>query len=118
MEMNKCLILIFIMFLLIMEGCQNKKLHEADIVGKWKSQDSAWIKFNNDSTFSTYAFPAEFVLLPFSEYKNVRFNGNGKWIINNPNSNFEIYLDFDQVSDPKCNSAFHLQVSGTKGLFG
>jgi hypothetical protein len=100
---------------LLLQACGGKEPLRSDIIGTWKGSDGAMFVFNEDGTFTEKSFPAEFVLLPKNKYKNVIFDGSGKWLIRKGSSNWEVYVDFKQVSDKKCSSAFPLLIAGENG---
>ena len=99
-------------FSLLLQACGGNEPTRKDIIGSWKSSVGAMFVFNEDGTFTEKLFPAEFVLLPRNEYKNVRFDGSGKWLLRKGSSNWEVYIDFEQVSDKRCSSAFPLLITG------
>ncbi|MGN6713894.1 hypothetical protein [Anaerocolumna jejuensis] len=118
--MKRVIIITVLMLPIIFQACnsnsQVKDPKQIDVVGTWENPDGAMFIFKEDGTFSGTSFPAEFVLLPRDEYKNVRFDGNGKWALRKGNTNWEVFIDFKQVSDKRCSSAFPLLIAGESGI--
>ena len=99
------------------QGCNNNKIpYPSDFIGVWKSVDKTEFTFRKDGTFNLTFFPVDLVLLPKSNYANQRFNGSGTWVLRKGKVNWEIYLDFTQVSDKKYSSAFPLLIGGGSGI--
>ena len=107
------LITVFSFFL---QACSGSEPTRNDIIGVWKSSDGGVFVFNDDGTFTEKYFPAGFVLLPKNEYADVRFDGSGNWLLRRGNSNWEIYIDFQHVSDKRCSTAFPLLIAGANGI--
>jgi hypothetical protein len=51
------------------------------VIGICKSNDGAIFEFNGDGTFTEKSFPEELVLLPIQEFKDVKFDGSGDWLL-------------------------------------
>ena len=105
-----------VMFSFLLQACGAKEPNRSDVIGTWKSSDGSEVILNSDGTFKEKSFPAELVLLQKDRYKNIRFDGIGKWEFKNENSYWEVYLDFEQVSDSNCRSAFPLLIAGKNGF--
>jgi hypothetical protein len=99
-------------------SCGGKDPAQGDVIGRWRGPDTAILDFNQDGTFTARSFPAEYVLLPKNKFINVRFDGEGKWLLRKGNTNWEVYLDFTQVSDKNCSSSFPLLMEGENGALG
>lgn len=110
--MKKVLILVGMFF----QGCNSQSPIENDILGNWEGQDGSVFVFKADGTFSSSSLPAQLVLLPKDQYVNQRFDGTGKWLLRKGSTNWEVYINFKQVSDKKYKSAFPLLVAGENGL--
>jgi hypothetical protein len=117
MEMRIILLNLMIISSIFFQSCNGKDPIQNDIVGIWHSPDGCVLDFRKNGTFAVTYFPAEFVLLPKNEYKKLRFDGTGTWLLRSVNSNWEVYLDFKQVSDKRCSSAFPLLIAGEKGIW-
>jgi hypothetical protein len=113
---SRTIINLVAIFSLLFQACGGKDPALSDIIGRWQSSDGAMFVFNKDGTFREKSFLAEFVLLPKNEYKNVRFDGTGTWLFRKGSSNWEVYIDFKEVSNKKCSSAFPLLIAKENGI--
>jgi hypothetical protein len=113
--MKRTIIKLFIMLSFLLQGCEGQKPAREDIVGKWKSPDGAVFEFDKDGSFIAKSFPAEVVFHLDRQFTNIRFDGSGKWVLRKGDTHWEIYLDFQQVSNKECKSVFPLLISGENG---
>jgi hypothetical protein len=114
--MNRTIIKLFTILSFLLQACSSKKPIQDDIVGRWKTSDGAGFQFNKDGSFTAKSFPAEAVFHLDSQFTNVKFDGSGKWMLGKGDGQWEVYLDFQQVSNNKCKSSFPLLIAGKKGV--
>ena len=116
MEGRQIILNVVAIFSLLLQACGGKEPTKQDVIGTWKSIDGAIFILKKDGTFTEKSFPIEFVFQLQPGFKDVRFDGSGKWELKKENSYWEVYLDFEQVSNEKCRSAFPLLISGENGI--
>ena len=116
--MKQILLFVGILFTLF-DSCSSrgKGISKNDISGTWKSTDGAVFVFEDDGTFAAKSISADFVLFPRDEYKNLKINGTGKWVLRKGSNNEEVYVEFMEVDDKKLKCAFPLLIAGENGFF-
>lgn len=114
--MIKARFIISIITILLFQGCSKTIPTENDIVGKWVNSDNAKLEFNADGTFDGESLPGEKIFFPSEEFKNKRFNGNGKWTLKEGQGWWEITLNFKQVSTRKDGFHTKILISGSGGF--
>lgn len=100
----------------MLHACEDKKLTKSDVFGKWENTGGAELFFSEDGKFTAKSLPAELILIPKEHYLNVKFDGSGQWELKKDKSFWAINLDFKEVSNSKCSSAFTLLIAGEKGI--
>ena len=106
----------FFLILLAFASCTTPSPTNKDVIGTWKGENGAEISFKEDGTFTGKSIPAEYILLPPEDYKNIQFSGRGDWELRSGPSNWEVYIEFRETSDKRCLSAFPLLLWGEKGI--
>lgn len=106
-----------VIFSILSESCNTPKLTQDDIIGSWKSSEGALLVLNQDGTFTGKFIPAEFGFFPPDSFRNIKFNGSGKWALKKGASNWEVNMNFDKVTGiDKNGCSFPLLVAGENGL--
>lgn len=106
---------------MLFHSCKSseKGLTQNDLIGTWVSSENAEFIFNGDGTFTGSQIPAEFGFFPIDTFRNVKFNGSGKWELRKAEGaiDWEVYLNFNKVDvKGKNGCVFSLLVGGEKGI--
>ena len=113
--MSKILKLVIALGLVLVQSCNVPEPKSEDILGSWKAEDGATLKFNSDGTFSSESLSGE-KMFERKEYHGARYNENGTWELENLSGKWKVYLFFYRVGNSKGGVGSQLSIAGEKGI--
>jgi hypothetical protein len=100
---------------IFLQGCSNTEPTNKDVIGWWRSEDGAKLKFKQNGTFEAELLPGELFFARTDDFNHKRFNGSGKWLLKEKQGLWEISLNFDKVLNQNRYDT-QILLSGSSGL--